>query len=54
MFIKNTEDVIGAGLVLALFISIFYGSNELSMSIASGLIGYLGRGKIMERTDNHD
>ncbi len=29
----------------------FYGSNELSMSIASGLIGYIGRGKLERKDD---
>lgn len=30
------------GLVAALIMSIFYGMNELAMSIASGLLGYIG------------
>lgn len=31
-----------AGLVAALILSIFYSLNELAMSIASGLLGYIG------------
>lgn len=30
------------GLVAALILAIFFGLNELSMSIASGLLGYIG------------
>lgn len=30
------------GLVVALVLAIFYGLNELAMSIASGLLGYIG------------
>jgi len=30
------------GLVVALIMTIFYGLNELAMSIASGLLGYIG------------
>lgn len=30
------------GLVTALILAIFYNLNELSMSIASGLLGYIG------------
>ena len=30
------------GLVVALILSIFYEQNELAMSIASGLLGYIG------------
>lgn len=43
------ESVVGTGLVIALFLSIFMGMNELSMSIASGLVGYIGHGKIQQR-----
>lgn len=41
----NVDAVIAIGLVVALITSMFFGSNELSMSIASGLIGYIGRGR---------
>lgn len=34
--------IVVIGLVASLIISIFYGLNELSMSIASGLLGYIG------------
>mgnify|MGYP000874745598 CR=1 FL=1 len=44
----NTEIIVSIGLVAGLVISIFWGTNELSMSIASGLIGYIGRGKMSE------
>ena len=30
------------GLVVALVLAIFYDQNELAMSIASGLLGYIG------------
>ena len=46
--ILNAETIVSVGLVAGLVISIFYGTNELSMSIASGLIGYIGRGKLAE------
>lgn len=42
----NTEDIISIGLVIALFLSIANGTTELSTNIASGLIGYLGRGRL--------
>ena len=38
----NTEKIVGIGLVVALITAIFFGLNELSMSIASGLVGYMG------------
>ena len=44
----NAETIVSIGLVAGLVISIFWGTNELSMSIASGLIGYIGRGKMVE------
>ena len=44
----NAETIVSIGLVAGLVLSIFYGTNELSMSIASGLIGYIGRGKLAE------
>lgn len=39
------------GLVAALIMSIFYDMNELAMSIASGLLGYIG-GNIKTATTN--
>ena len=44
MFEKiNIADVIVIiGLVTALVLAIFYAMNELAMSIASGLLGYIG------------
>lgn len=39
----NISDVIVIiGLVTALVLAIFFGMNELAMSIASGLLGYIG------------
>ena len=39
----SISDVLAiVGLVAALIMSIFYGMNELAMSIASGLLGYIG------------
>mgnify|MGYP001639689334 CR=1 FL=1 len=46
--VLNAETIVSIGLVVGLVISIFWGTNELSMSIASGLIGYIGRGKLTE------
>ena len=37
-----TELIVAAGLVIALLLSIRYGTSELSTNIASGLIGYIG------------
>ncbi len=40
----TTDLIVGAGLVLALFAAILNdGSTELQTTLASGLIGYLGR-----------
>ncbi len=44
MFEKvNIPDcIVVIGLVMALILAIFYTLNELAMSIASGLLGYIG------------
>ena len=44
MFEKvNIPDcIVIIGLVMALILAIFYTLNELAMSIASGLLGYIG------------
>lgn len=42
----STDNLIGIGLVIALLLSLFMGAEQLSMTIATGLIGYLGRGKL--------
>lgn len=44
MFEKvNIPDcIVVIGLVMALILAIFYVLNELAMSIASGLLGYIG------------
>ena len=39
------------GLVAALILAIFYNQNELAMSIASGLLGYIG-GNIKTAKEN--
>ena len=40
----TTDVIVGAGLVLALLASIFCGaSSELQTTLASGLVGFLGR-----------
>lgn len=39
----NTDTVVAVGLIAGLMAAISYGLNELSMSIASGLVGYMGR-----------
>ena len=41
----HIEGVIGTGLI-ALFLAIYFGDKDLAVNIASGLIGYLGRGKV--------
>ena len=46
--VLNAETIVSIGLVIALLLAIYNGTNELSMSIASGLIGYIGRGKLAE------
>lgn len=45
-FLK-TENLVAVGLVIALLVSLFTGASEnLTLSIASGLIGYIGRGQL--------
>lgn len=52
----NTDMIVGAGLVIALLLSIGMGGSwELQTSLASGLTGYLGRSaveRINERKDD--
>ena len=40
--VNSPECLVIIGLVVALIMAIFYGLNELAMSIASGLLGYIG------------
>lgn len=40
--INLTDILVIVGLVTALLLAIFYEMNELAMSIASGLLGYIG------------
>ena len=42
----HTEGIIGTGLIVALFLAICFDDKDLAVNIASGLIGYLGRGKV--------
>ena len=42
----HTEGIIGGGLIIALFLAIYFNDRDLAVNIASGLIGYLGRGKV--------
>ena len=42
----NIDNLIGIGLVIALLLSLFMGAEQLSMTIATGLIGYIGRGQL--------
>ena len=44
----HTEGIIGTGLIIALFLAIYFGDKDLAVNIASGLIGYLGRGKVIK------
>lgn len=40
----STDTIVGAGLVTALILSIFTcGSTDLQTTLASGLVGFLGR-----------
>ena len=40
--VNNPDCIVIIGLVTALILAIFYTLNELAMSIASGLLGYIG------------
>ena len=44
----HPEGIIGTGLIVALFLAIYFGDKDLAVNIASGLIGYLGRGKVIK------
>lgn len=44
----HTEGIIGTGLIVALFLAIYFDDKDLAVNIASGLIGYLGRGKVIK------
>lgn len=45
-----SETIVSVGLVAAEAMAIAYGLNELAMNIAAGLIGYIGRGKLQEKS----
>ena len=40
--VSLTDIIVVVALSLALLLAIFYGEKELAMSIASGLLGYIG------------
>lgn len=47
MYTISTDMIVGAGLVIALLLSIGMGGSwELQTSLASGLTGYLGRSAV--------
>lgn len=48
----KTENLVAVGLVIALLVSLFTGPYELSISIAGGLIGYIGRGHLDKDNKN--
>lgn len=51
----NTDMIVGAGLVIALLLSIGMGGSwELQNSLASGLTGYLGRSAVERINDRKD
>lgn len=46
----TTDTIVGAGLVTALILSIFAGgSTELQTTLASGLVGFLGRSALEQK-----
>lgn len=48
----TTDMIVGAGLVLALILSIIFGgASELQTTIASGLVGYMGRAAMERREE---
>ena len=48
MKVIHVEGIIGTGLIVALFLAICFDNKDLAVNIASGLIGYLGRGKVIK------
>ena len=48
MKVIHVECIIGTGLIVALFLAIYFGDKDLAVNIASGLIGYLGRGRVIK------
>ena len=53
--INIADMVVIVALSISLFASIYHSQNELSMSIASGLLGYIGGASkhITKESDNH-
>ena len=55
--LTKTENLVAIGLVIALIISMFTSPYELSMAIATGLIGYIGgrhvEAKKLEKGENN-
>ena len=50
MKVIHVEGIIGTGLIIALFLSIYFNDKDLAVNIASGLIGYLGRGRVVKES----
>ena len=44
----HTQGIVGTGLIVALFLAIYFGDKDLAVNIVSGLIGYLGIGKVIK------
>lgn len=47
----TTDELVAIFLGIALIISLFSGTTELSTSIASGLIGYMGRSLVAKNEE---
>lgn len=52
--INIADLVVITGLVTGLVMAILFGLNELAMSIASGLLGYIGGSKLSPRKERSD
>lgn len=50
----HTETIVIVGLVIALLGALSCKMDELAMSIASGLIGYIGRGQLAKTSTRKD
>ena len=44
----HTEGLVGGGLIIALFLAIYFNDRDLAVNIAFGLIRYLGIGKVVK------
>lgn len=52
--INIADLVVITGLVTGLVMAILFGLNELAMSIASGLLGYIGGSKLSSHKERSD